>query len=393
MLQRSNLLKTIFILVESPFSERDIKRFGIDFLSESFNVIVLDCTQILKKDFYKKYKEVAAKGRKIYDINHISQITSLVESLKNHSLAIDMLGSCLQSNRIRASLQKNKVPRMILKLGLTPSLLNSGLRNSNKSISIFLNSLNVLKGLLRRFRYFALRSSRVNFALCSGLASLDDWRAKSAKHKIWAHSFDYDVFLEQASTVANCAKPYAVFLDEDMVYHSDYDHASLIPPATEMKYFSGMNAFFDTFEKKYGLEVIIAAHPRARYDLRPGLWGDRKLISGETATLVKNASVVLVHQSTSVSYAVLWKKPIVYLTSNELAESFLGGRIQSSSDLLGALLINVDQPISLPPVEKINIIDEELYYKYKEFYIKLPKTPELPVWNIFKEYIKQADVF
>ena len=112
-----------------------------------------------------------------------------------------------------------------------------------------------------------------------------------------------------------------------------------------------MFQFFKTFEKKTGLKIKFAAHPKslkknvAKYSL------DLDYSIGNTEELVKNSSLVLLHSSTSISYAILFKKPIIFLTSNELMKSWIGPRIDNFSKVLNGILVNM----SVDTNERLNL--------------------------------------
>ncbi len=52
-------MPVIIFLVESPLSQRDYGRFGIAFLSERFDVRVIDLTPIIKPHFWAEYSAIA----------------------------------------------------------------------------------------------------------------------------------------------------------------------------------------------------------------------------------------------------------------------------------------------------------------------------------------------
>ena len=51
-------------------------------------------------------------------------------------------------------------------------------------------------------------------------------------------------------------------------------------------------------------------------------WHGRSFYYDKTYELIKNASYVLCHQSSALSYAVILEKPIIFLTSNEYIKSY-----------------------------------------------------------------------
>lgn len=384
------MISTIIFIVDSPFTNRDYSRFGIDFLKRSFNVLILDCTPLIKPKIYEKYGDTIFNYHNIRSINSFDQIAQIIDDFGINSLGVDLLGSDSMCRRIRLLLKERKIPCMIMQLGILPAGGISTRLNFRQFAFLKMDPLEFIRRLSRRIVQSTLSSPYPDIALCSGSAGFGDRRLKGVAHRIMAHSFDYDSYLEHQSSKAEDIKPYAVFLDEDMVYHSDYDYLSIKPPATEQAYYKSLLNFFDRFEARTGLKIIFAAHPRSRYDLRKHLLGGRQFSQGKTAQLVRDATLVLCHHSTSVSYAVLWEKPVVFLTSEELKASYIGPKVAKLSRLFGARLFNIDEPIDLPSIDIITKINKQAYANYKEMYIKIPGTPDKAIWEIFTDYLKNS---
>ena len=98
---------------------------------------------------------------------------------------------------------------------------------------------------------------------------------------------------------------YAVFLDEDVCFHPDYSLLNVKPYCSPDKYYNEINEFFQKFEKILDMNEII----QMKINLI------EKIISGKTIELVKYSNIVLLHSSTSVNYAILYKKPALLLDS------------------------------------------------------------------------------
>ncbi|MDA9106964.1 hypothetical protein N9J98_02060 [Flavobacteriaceae bacterium] len=125
---------------------------------------------------------------------------------------------------------------------------------------------------------------------------------------------DYDTFLS-LSDIAPVATNYAVFLDENLTSHPDQKLFN-IPPISSQDYYPELNAFFDKIESDFNIKIIIAAHPKAlNYKvLNPY---NREIYFNQTNELVSNSNFVITHDSTSIGYAVLHKKPILSITSEK----------------------------------------------------------------------------
>jgi hypothetical protein len=245
----------------------------------------------------------------------------------------------------------------------------------------------MLNKLRRTFHFVKVPSHPSDIAILSGKNGLNNPRMQ-AMQQIWAHSFDYDLYLKYRDRLCERFESYAVFLDEDIVHSYDYEHNGLNPTATEDNYYRGLNALFDKFEANTGLRVIISAHPSSHYDLQPNLLNGREFVVGRTAELVRDAQLIFCHASTSISFAVLWRKPMVFITSDELKRSWWGPHIALRSEIFHAPLVNMDCRDELTIDLKAWLrIDDFSYADYKEKYIKRAGTPELPLWQIFSDYI------
>jgi len=376
----------IIILVEYPFGRRDFDRFGVELLSKTFQVSILDCTAWLKPEFAANYRDIVLRCPGYSAIPDMDTLTRRLDE-PGEAIAIDYLGDGARCARIRRELRTRGIRRAVVHNGLLPEPV---VAPSAKMLAILRSSAPLsFVGKLWRRTMRVLRPEPVpDIALMSGTAGLSRNRMQRIDHKVWAHSFDFDTYLATVAEAVPAPPPYAVFLDEDMIYHPEYEHAGIKSAATEEAYYASMHGAFEEIERAYGVSIVVAAHPRSRYDLRPTLWRGRTTVQGRTAELVRGARLVLCHQSTAVSFAVLWRKPIWFLTTDELMSSYLQARIFLGSTLLRAPLINVDQTRGMVAHASLLDVDDAAYAKYADDYIKRRGTPDRPAWQIFSDYIK-----
>jgi hypothetical protein len=376
----------ILILTEAPFTRRDYDRFGVDLLRKNFHVSILDCTSWLKPEFWKKYSGL------VYDCagyKEVPDFESFVANLDGSAktIAIDFLGGGAKSTTARIELKNRQIARAVILHGLLP---RPEYKRSER-LRRFLHS-NTLRSALRKLArkggQIIYREPPADLVVLTGGASLKEARVQRTVNRVWAHTFDYDVYLNNGHQELELGERYAVFLDEDMAFHLDYDHSGIEPPTTSGRYYPVMNRFFERFERANGMRVIVAAHPRSHYELHPEVWSGRTLIRNKTAQLVRGADCVLGHSSTSLSFAVLWRKPILLLSSNDLANSYLGPHIALRSNLLQRPLVNVDEsPDVVPGPDALLAVDEDAYSRYVAEFIKFPGSPDLPAWQIFSEFV------
>jgi hypothetical protein len=179
-----------------------------------------------------------------------------------------------------------------------------------------------------------------------------------------------------------------VYADEDLAFHPDLAALHIKPMVTPEKFYPPLMAFFDDFEERTGLNVVIAAHPRSRWDLRQDLLKGRRAVYGKTAELMHGAQLVFAHASTSISFAVLSEVPLALLTSDELNDSFYGDEIRVRQELFDVSPINIDRtkPTDFDLAHLLRI-NHRAYEGYCEKYIKTAGTPDLPSWEIFARAI------
>ncbi|MBL4700557.1 MAG: hypothetical protein JKX85_04790 [Phycisphaeraceae bacterium] len=178
--------------------------------------------------------------------------------------------------------------------------------------------------------------------------------------------------------------PYATFIDESAHDHPDYDVVGKHAPVDAETYFKGLRNFFDKVSEDLNLPVVIAAHPKSNYtDQQKKDWfGDRKVISGITPTLIRKCNLVLAHASTAISYAVLNKKPVFILTSNDFEKSYVKDNLLHLSFRLGQKRINVDDFCgSDDPVLNMPFVDLKGYEKYVHLFLRSPRVRKECIWK------------
>ena len=174
---------------------------------------------------------------------------------------------------------------------------------------------------------------------------------------------DYDNFLG-LSDIVPVATNYAVFLDENLCSHPDQKLMN-IPPISSEDYHPELNAFFDKIERDFKIKIVIAAHPKAMNYKVSNPFNNREIYFNQTNELVSNSNFVISHDSTSIGYAVLHKKPILSITSEKFKIAIPGNHecTLSFSKFLNTSLLYFDTHEASKKDIKIDI-DKYNSYKY-----------------------------
>ena len=387
-------MTNLYICIKNPFTERDFKRMGIAELSSKFNLKIFDCTPWLLPKAFK------TRGNKVFHHPSRVEIFSLRDLVKAiHSdggYVLDFVGQFSPRAILMFAVFRIKKIRIVV--------MDSG---AYPPPDIFLAPRSTAKKMFDTLRHggFILHLiARINRLLIKILpnqnpyiafVSGDAWRAESrfigAHKKIPAHSFDYETYRAQEAIGENfidiSAMPYAVYLDEDITGHEDNLEMGVAAPASADVYYPALSRFFDRYQLISGQRIIIAGYPSEKSQLETN-FQDREIQYKQTAQLVKGASLVFAHASTAISFAVLWKKPIVFLTSKQIAKSWYQPWIEAPQLLLKSPLINIDEshPFDLRGLHAIDIAS---YNSYINFFIKAVDSPNDSLWNIVQKALSE----
>lgn len=393
------MIKKIIFFVEVTFGKRDYERFGIEILIKNgLDVEIWDFTPILHPKGYNTY---ALPDPIKLDYYHVFQTKedalSKIVTINQSCFVMNFIPYNVNALQIFRLISKKKIPYGY-RASAYPSV-DSSVSSYNIFRKIFIKLKKLESGDIELFLNYLLRKIPSKFF---GVAPARMIMATGEKYKmdnrvpigssteiVWGHTLDYDIYLkEKEEDVVQEEQRVAVFLDEYLPFHPDYVYCGLKPFSTPEEYYPLLCKFFNFLEKKYKIKIIIASHPRSHYEKHPDYFEGRPVIRGKTAELVNSAAFVVAHSSTSLNFAVLFKKPIIFTTTNSLMRSMQGPWIDTMAGLMGKRAINLDESVDINIANELTI-DEEKYRSYKNAYIKKDGTEELPFWQIVANRIKK----
>jgi hypothetical protein len=200
--------------------------------------------------------------------------------------------------------------------------------------------------------------------------------------KLYSHHHD----LERSKFIksTNNKKKYFVFLDENLAMHPDINILTNKKWISKKKYFDDIRSFLNFLKNNYNVEIYIAAHPTTKKNY----FKDFKLIKNKTAQLIKSCSLTIAHQSTSTNFPIIYKKKILFITTDEIDNTHLGSTIKSLATYLDTKPINLSQNYNRKLIEK-KITNTKQYNKFMDNFIKHPQSLQkdigLVLKNIFME--------
>ena len=392
-------MNKIIYLIEQPLDERNFSRFGIqNWIDNGWHVEIWDLTPLAYPEVWQNFKE-SGHHLVAYDKYHRVMVKKDLSKLyKTHKVAdyfVDFTGISLHAIRVKLHLMRAGAIRITCS-GSMPALDIKKSRVPTGKLASFTFStlITVYKEVLEKIAYRLIRHYfKSGISVVAGKHSLSESQSGYfGRDIIKAHNFDYDIYLNlsKLSSIPNNCK--AVFIDQDSCFHPDVHYYSVGFIVTPEQYFPTMCQGLETISGFTGVQVEIAAHPRSSYSSQKvKVFRDIPIKYGKTAELIYNAKFIMCHFSTAIQFGILFKKPIIFLTTDEFELSHLSFYIRKLAGLLGKSVINLDSDLSIINWEKELKVDSNKYDDFIDKYIKINGTDELPLWDIVLNHIESVE--
>lgn len=363
------MTKKIIFLFATPVLEGDELKYSLNTLIEyGFQILIYDLTSyvapdiercVTKKRIHKDYIE--------YNIitTHNELINAIRDNCKD-GFFFPMFDDYYQVKEVYRMFTKydarfGYVNNLVYDLDVGSS---GKLSNILKKLSIDkINSIIYNRVLRKVYRY--KNAEFVAFgSILSRKQISERCRIDKNTTKIFTHTFDFQRFNDTLK-YDNNGTQYCVFLDQYIPYHPDniFDRGLKIDAK---KYYNEICSLLDLVSKKFGLSIIIAAHPRADYSNKKVFPKSYKVISGKTSELIKGAKLVLAHFSTAIGFAVLAKVPLSILLPHAFSNiTEFDNNCRTFADVLGCEIIEDSDDI-----KKIDLnFDYDKYVAFTEKYM------------------------
>jgi len=224
----------------------------------------------------------------------------------------------------------------------------------------------IVKKLLFRNCY-----KNFSYSIVSGAESLKN----SLGDPIYLHTADYDLYLKsKEKSNANAKSPKnLLFLDEDFVFHEDYEIIDMDAPVTAENYYSEVNYMLRNLGERFEMEPVIQVHPSADRELARKHF-EFPLSEVETMQAVMNAELIVSHDSTALQMAVFCHKPVVLLETSEIVRSeYYHTQIHRFADALGCSVLtpeDFEKDLEFPKV------CDRSYARYMKDFVKMYNSDE-----------------
>ena len=367
----------LVFLIDSTFSKRDYTRFGFDiFLEHDISIELWDFRKLYKIYFDNNGFETdvdivnePVKSKVFLSFNELNTITDLssvfIFDMRVSDDSVYSTNWFRTKGAVIVKLEQGLIPHFVWK----PRVLDYLVIIRNKFLKLGLR--NFIRAIYRTISTHSSEIQYLDIKVCSGSVS----KCSEREFEIRSHAFDFDIFLQEKSKPKS-DKNYVLFLDCGATNHPDYQKLKNFPPyCSDEVYFPLIKSFFDKVEEITGLPVVIALHPRIKNTKSLyAKFGNREVISGKTAQLVKDAKLILNHDSTSMNFAALWAIPMIIITTDQLEKSAYR-EMESQDQFLKTNRLNINKPYNDMDFFEIAKKPLSQYNNYIETFIKLNDSP------------------
>ncbi len=403
----SGSIKKIIFLIDVPLDRKYFRLLGIDTLVlNGFDVEVWDLTPFFHKELLDR--KIIGDGESVFNkcrkFTGKKDIVCALSEISKETIVNSFISLDIRTYFIYHQLSKRNIIYCVGQMisfpppPLPPKGASVGYFHSLAKRALSLKPKHAVIGLCNKLllKYYFLAGIRpADIAFLSGERSFEVERDPIGMktHIIWGHAWDYDTYLEKRKNQINPDPDQGVFLDEYFPLHADLEYLGISSPIGVEEYFSKLRTFFDHLEQIHNVRIVIAAHPRSNYPEATQYFGNRPVFKGQTVRLVHESSFVLAHDSTSINYAVLFRKPVMFITMDKMQKCdsgrlTVGLSIESIAKSLKKMPINIDS-VNEPDWSGELQVDLPSYTKYQNDFIKKTGTPEIPFWEIYIQSIRE----
>lgn len=201
---------------------------------------------------------------------------------------------------------------------------------------------------------------------------------------LMVHTFDYERFCD-VEPYNHDKKDYAVFIDQYLPYHPDSTVDADIHINPEI-YYKEVGDILNAIEKKTGIEIIIAAHPRSDYRNKPQCFSGYLVKYGKTSELIKGSCFVIGHFSTAIGMAVLGNKPVIIVDNKAVSsiKSFDNICRGYAEQLNGSLLRTAGD------VDELSFfVDRSKYDAYEKRFMTTGENNNKSIWDVVDDFLQK----
>ena len=381
--------KKLIVVWPYRFRDFDWQRFELEQLSQHVEVHVHELIDALTPEFaaayanqserpeVKRFSSLKDWRREFKKVSKDSVVFTHVRPINLKSVLV-----CLTLRRA-----SQKTVGFLLGGAVVPG------GGKNASVTSVSSKLKIVYHLLRRN---LLAIAMPYFVAVAGTETEQRARRDFSRNTrpIQLGSFDYSQFL-RIQKLSDLISDAAVYLDTGF---PGFPRDEVLTGRNEMiaakDWYPNLGKFFSFVETTLQYKVDVAIHPKHVGRDHSPLFGNRACLGGQTAALVAERKLVIATNSTAISFAICFDKPLILVWS-DLIESGVDARkksfIENFAEETGARIFNIDREYTEQELREALVIDHAKRESYKRKYLT-SRTDDKPNYQVLlDEVINAAD--
>lgn len=371
-------MKKVIIINHEPLTSKIKHNFFIEDMIKKDYYVEFWCVRNI---IHKKVVNYFSEERPYYykEIESLDSLKNEINKIKNQNDLKIIIELPMKYNSIKIYKNLCDITKEIYVFEMYATANLSEKDSFRKNMFKILDFRNLFYRLKRKveFKYISKyldNNFNINKFVCGNINN---------SNEIGINHFDYEEYIKNRKNEGLIKNKYCLFLDQYLPNHPDFklNNTKVI---NENTYYKKMNILFEKITNQYGLEVIIASHPKADYTNNV-YFKNFKCIQNNTNLLVRDCEFVILHDSLALNYAIIYEKPMMLVYMNEFYKMNTSHmkRINYLSKALNLNAYNIDSyKGKFEP--KTNL---DRYRKYKYNYLVNNKNEYKTNIEIISKYI------
>ncbi len=388
-LARMNHKACIVFLFDCKPTDTTFRRYKILGLSKYVDVVLIHVTGLVSEELNVHNSLEGANEVTLISATPREALRLVCEL--SPSYYVDLLGGSIRASLLRINLAKNAIRVMLVNTYDIPTAVFP--RSSLKSRILAVAKhpkrrvVDFLEFVGRKITTARIRLLHQEMIIVAGALAFTPHRLPTTNTVVIpAHTGDYESFRDAEPTQGTKDARGVVFLEDGMTGHTDYIYLDHPLPVTPEQYLLSLERFL-TISARYceRHEYIVALHPSSIDIHLNRQFAADVMIRNRTQELVRHAELVIAHFSTSISWAVLYDKPILLITSDELAVSSFSPVIYSFSEHLNVRVLNIDSASEddiASAIATARSLDNDKRQAFIDLFLKHPDSSDRQIAQI-----------
>lgn len=393
--------KNITYVIDFELTERNCYRWGINyFQSNNYEIDVFDVSALV---FQNKLSAEGIQNEECKSLQQINDLVQLSEKLRLLKSEVILIAANLEANSLVSECITREVSKKVKVFWLFLSPRNDDFTFFQNDTTYWLikkiNFLRIsgisslmseLSSVIRKYLKEKGESNTINmpynhFSIESGLKNKSNSKRFNLSNRIYCHVLDWQQFLDEMprSIGLKNERRYALWVDAAVGNHSD---TNLLNEQDNMNlelhdYYERLNNRLEELSEILALDIIIQRHPNSDPILTSFFPKKFEMCYSNLSENIRNAALVIAHDSTALGLAARLKKSIVLL--NLRWDLVKNSEIFSKYFMLDTTLLSLDTKVRQN--FKLKPLNEYRYQAYMNNYFIHPKSNGRNIWENIHE--------